>query len=165
LSAASQTNLAAACSYEARKYGVHSGMPVSRAEKLCPGAVFLPVDIERYRCVSADVFAINERFTAQIEKVSIDEAYLAVPSGKGFETARKIRKTVKQELGLPISAGVSINKLLAKMACELAKPDGIKMLRPEDVPKVIWPLPVKELPGVGPHTEKKLKQAGIKTIG
>lgn len=155
----------AACSYEARKYGVHSGMPISRAEKLCPDAVFLPVDIERYRCVSAKVFAIYERFTAQIEKVSIDEAYLALPPEKGFETAQKIRKTVKQELGLPISAGVSVNKLLAKMACELAKPDGIKMLRLEDVPKEIWPLPVKELPGVGPHTEKKLKQAGVKTIG
>jgi DNA polymerase-4 len=69
---------------------------------------------ERYRCISAEVFAIYERFTTQIEKESIDKACLAVPSGKGFETARKIRKTVKQELGLPISAGVSINKLLAK---------------------------------------------------
>lgn len=104
----------AACSYKARKYGVHSGMPINRAEKLCSGAVFLPVDIERYRCVSAEVFAIYERFTPQIEKVSIDEAYLALPAGKGFETARKIKKTVKQELGLPISAGVSINKLLTR---------------------------------------------------
>jgi len=75
-------------------------MPINRAEKLCPDAVFLPVDIGRYRCISAEIFAIYERFTVQIEKVSTDEAYLALPSGKGFETARKIRKTVKQELGL-----------------------------------------------------------------
>jgi len=160
-----QRGVVAACSYEARKYGVRSAMPISRAEKLCPGAVFLPVDIGRYRRVSAEVFAIYERFTAQIEKVSIDEAYLAVPSGKGLETAREIRRTVRQELGLPVSVGVSVNKLLAKMACELAKPDGMRELRLEDVPEVIWPLPVKELPGIGPHTEKKLRRAGIKTIG
>lgn len=160
-----ERGVVATCSYEARKYGVRSAMPMSRAVKLCPNAVFLPVDIARYRRVSAQVFTIYARFAAQIEPVSIDEAYLAVQSGKGVETARKIRDTVREELDLPVSVGVSTNKLLAKMACEMAKPEGIKEIRPEDVPRVIWLLPVRKLPGVGSHTEEKLNRLGVKTIG
>jgi DNA polymerase-4 len=160
-----ERGVVATCSYEARKYGVHSAMPMVQAAKLCPDAVFLPVNMDRYRQVSARVFAVYERFAAKIEKVSIDEAYLAVPAGLGVETASKIREAVRREHGLPVSVGVSVNKLLAKMACELAKPDGLYQVAKEDVPKTIWPLPVNKLHGVGPQTQKKLNRIGIKAIG
>ncbi|WP_424660868.1 DNA polymerase IV [Desulfofundulus sp.] len=160
-----ERGVVATCSYEARKYGIRSAMPVSRAVRLCPDAVFLPVNIARYRRVSAQVLAVYARFAAQIEPVSIDEAYLAVPSGRGMATAGKIREAVRRELNLPVSIGVSVNKLLAKMACELAKPDGLKQIKPEDVPTVVWPLPVRKLHGVGPHTEERLRQLGVRTIG
>lgn len=162
---AGERGVVSTCSYEARKYGVHSAMPMVQAVKLCPEAVFLPVNMERYRQVSARVFQVYDRFTAQIEKVSIDEAYLAVPAGSGVETAGKIRDAVRRELGLPVSVGVSVNKLLAKMACELAKPDGLYQAAKEDVPKIIWPLPVNKLHGIGPQTKEKLNRIGVKTIG
>ncbi|MDI6709238.1 MAG: DNA polymerase IV [Bacillota bacterium] len=153
------------CSYEARKYGVRSAMPVRRALELCPKAVLLPVDMRRYRELSAQVMEVFHRFTPDIEAVSIDEAYLAVKAGRGVETAAQIRDAVRMELGLPVSVGVSGNKLLAKIACEMAKPDGLKALWPADVPAVLWPLPVKVLPGVGPRSEEKLTAAGIRTVG
>ncbi|MDD4239135.1 MAG: DNA polymerase IV [Desulfotomaculaceae bacterium] len=160
-----ERGVVATCSYEARKHGVRSAMPMVQAVKLCPDAVFLPVNMDRYRQVSAQVFAVYERFAAQIEKVSIDEAYLAVPSGVGVETARKIREAVRQELDLPVSVGISTNKLLAKMACELAKPDGLYRVAKEDMPKIIWPLPVSKIHGIGPQTKEKLNRIGVKTIG
>ena len=152
------------CSYEARKFGVHSAMPTARAARLCPGAIFLPVDMDLYRRVSAQVFSIYARYTDHMEKVSIDEAYLAVPQRHGLEIAREIYDAVRQELNLPVSIGVGGNKILAKMACDLGKP-GLRQLRKEDLPGAIWPLPVSKLHGIGPKTENKLKRAGIKTIG
>ncbi|MGI9952536.1 DNA polymerase IV [Moorellaceae bacterium AZ2] len=154
-----------ACSYEARKYGVHSAMPMRRAVKLCPHAIFLPVNMRRYQEVSQEVFRIFERFTPDIEGVSIDEAYLAVPAGQGIKVAQEIRRAVREELDLSLSVGVSSNKLLAKMACELAKPDGWRAVWPEDVPEVIWPLPIRNLLGVGPKTERVFHHLGIYTIG
>jgi DNA polymerase IV len=156
--------VATTCSYEARKYGVRSAMPIRRAVELCPDGVFLPVNMKRYQEVSRQVGEIFEHFTPDIETVSIDEAYLAVKKGHGFATGEMIRTAVKKELGLCISIGVSENKLLAKIACELAKPDHIKALWPEEVPQVLWPLPVRVIPGVGPVTEKKLNSYGIKKV-
>lgn len=153
------------CSYEARKYGIHSAMPMKKAVELCPDAIILPVNMKRYKEMSEKVFQIFERHSPDIEPVSIDEAYLGVKKGEGVETARAIRASVKEELNLPISIGVSINKLLAKIACEQAKPDNLKALWLDDVPKRLWPMPVKVLPGVGPVTEKKLSRYGIKTVG
>lgn len=153
------------CSYEARRYGVHSAMPMRRAVQLCPRAVFLPGNMPRYAAVSRKVMAILERFTPDIEPVSIDEAYLAVPPGSGLETAGEIRRLVRAELDLPISAGVSVNKLLAKIACDLAKPDGRRALWPEDVPAVLWPMPVRTLPGIGPAAAERLHRAGLNTVG
>ncbi len=153
------------CSYEARQFGVRSAMPMKKALRLCPEAVVLPVNMPRYKEVSDQVMDIFDRFTPDIEQVSIDEAYLAVKAGTGLETAREVRFAVREGLGLPLSIGVSINKLLAKIACSLAKPDGIMALYPEDVEKVLWPLPVRFLPGVGPVTEAKLNAFGIKTVG
>ncbi|OPL09857.1 MAG: hypothetical protein AVO34_12960 [Firmicutes bacterium ML8_F2] len=153
------------CSYEARKYGIHSAMPVKKALELCPEAVLLPINMKRYKEVSEKVLKIFERFTPDIEPISIDEAYLAVKENTGCETAVKIRSAVREELGLPISIGVSVNKLLAKIACGLAKPDNLKTLWPKDVPNIMWPLPVKVIPGVGSVTEKKFNLYGIKTVG
>ncbi|MEW5920115.1 MAG: DNA polymerase IV [Bacillota bacterium] len=151
------------CSYEAREHGVRSAMPMRRALKLCPEAIVLPVDMHRYKAASRHVLEIYERFTPDIEPVSIDEAYLAVRDG--YETAKKIRRAVREELSLPLTIGVSANKLLAKIACKLAKPDNEKDIWPEEVPAMIWPLPVSILPGVGPATGRKLRQNGIITVG
>ena len=151
------------CSYEAREYGVHSAMPMRRALKRCPEAIVLPVNMQKYKAVSRQVLEVYELFTPDIEPVSIDEAYLAVR--EGYDTAKKIRRAVRGELSLPLSVGVSVNKLLAKIACELAKPDNEKDIWPEEVPAVLWPLPVNVLPGVGPVTGRKLKQSGVETVG
>jgi DNA polymerase-4 len=96
------------CSYEARTFGVRSAMPMTTAFRLCPQAVFLPVDIARYKQVSKEVIAVYERFTSEMEPASIDEVYLAVPAGKGKETAEAIRSAVAGELSLPVTVGVSV---------------------------------------------------------
>jgi len=153
------------CSYEARVFGVRSAMPMVAAAPLCPHAIFLPVNMARYKEVSRQVLAIYESFMAELEPASIDEVYLAVPAGKGKKVAEAVHLAVRDELSLPVTVGVSVNKLLAKMACELAKPNGVKEIRPGEVPVVIWPLPVKALPGVGPQTEEKLNRMAIHTIG
>lgn len=152
------------CSYEARKYGVSSAMPLKKALELCPGAVFLPVNMVRYAEVSRKVGEIFKRFTPDIEFVSIDEAYLGVSKGAGCYTGEAVRSAVRQELHLPISVGVSANKLLAKIACELAKPDNLGTLWPEEVKELLWPLSVKVIPGIGPKTEQKLRSYGINKV-
>jgi len=152
------------CSYPAREFGVHSAMPVKKALLLCPQAVLLPVDMPKYVEISGQVRRILERFTPDIESVSIDEAYLSVKKGSGYRVGEAIRAAVRSELNLPISAGVSINKLLAKVACELAKPDNIATLWPEQVPEIFWPLPATVIPGIGPATAKKLGSYGISTV-
>ncbi|MEW6545801.1 MAG: DNA polymerase IV [Bacillota bacterium] len=162
---ASRRGVVAACSYEARAYGVRSAMPMRQALELCPRAIVLPVRMSRYRKVSDRVFSIFDRFTPDLEPVSIDEAYLAVPAGKGAEVAQQIRTLVRRELDLPLSVGVSCNKLLAKIACRLAKPDGLRELWPDHVAGILWPLPVGILPGVGPKAEERLLRAGIRTVG
>ena len=152
------------CSYEARQYGVHSAMPMKKALTLCPQAVVLRGNMSRYKAVSQQVRQIFERFTPAIEFVSIDEAYLAVKRGTGCHTGNAIHIAVKEELRLPISVGVSTNKLLAKIACELAKPNKVGSLWLEEVPQLLWPHPVRILPGIGPVTEKNLERHGIKTV-
>lgn len=154
----------ATCSYEARKFGVRSAMPVKKALQLCPEALLLPGNMARYKEVSGQVREIFERFTPDIEFVSIDEAYLSVTQGTGYDLGKAIHFVVRKELHLPISVGVSENKLLAKIACELAKPDNVGTLWPDQVPALLWPLPVKVIPGIGPATEKKLHSYGIKTV-
>ncbi len=152
------------CSYEARQYGVHSAMPMKKALILCPQAVVLRGNMSRYKTVSLQVRQIFERFTPAIEFVSIDEAYLVVKRGTGCHTGNAIHIAVKEELRLPISVGVSTNKLLAKIACELAKPNKVGSLWLEEVPKLLWPHPVRVLPGIGPVTEKNLERHGITTV-
>ncbi len=152
------------CSYEARKYGIRSAMPMKKAISLCPEAVIIRGRMSRYKEVSLQVRNIFERYTPDIEFVSIDEAYLAVKEGRGFETGTAIHDAVRNELHLPISVGVSVNKLLAKIACELAKPNNVDTLWPAEIEEKLWPLLVRALPGVGPVAEKSLNSLGVKTI-
>jgi len=159
-----------AASYEARAFGVRSAMPAVRAERLCPGAVFVAPDFTRYRAVSHDVREIFKRHTDLIEPLSLDEAYLDVTENKtGLPTAtlvaRTIREQIRQELNLTASAGVAPNKFLAKIASDWRKPDGLFVIQPDDVDSFLFPLPVGRLPGVGTVTGQKLAKLGIQTVG
>src|SRR5580700_3503718 len=158
-----------AASYEARRFGVRSAMPASRAERLCPNAVFLPPDFPRYRAVSREVREILQRHTDMVEPLSLDEAYLDVTENKtGLPTAtlvaRTIRKQIRTELDLVASAGVAPNKFLAKIASDWKKPDGLFVIQPDDVNSFLSPLPVGRLPGVGKVTEEKLKGLEIQIV-
>ena len=159
-----------AASYEARTFGIHSAMPAVRAERLCPGAIFVPPDFTRYRDVSRSVREIFKRHTDLIEPLSLDEAYLDVTQNKtGLPTAtlvaRTIRQQIRQELNLTASAGVAPNKFLAKLASDWRKPDGLFVIQPEETDAFLLPLPVGRLPGVGKVTGEKLAKLGIQTVG
>src|SRR5664279_5634746 len=158
-----------AASYEARSFGVHSAMPATRAERLCPDAIFVPPDFTRYRAVSRSVREIFKRHTALVEPLSLDEAYLDVTENKtGLATAtlvaRTIREQIRQELNLTASAGVAPNKFLAKLASDWRKPDGLFVVQPEGIDTFLLPLPVGRLPGVGKVTEEKLEKLRAKTV-
>jgi DNA polymerase-4 len=159
-----------AASYEARAFGVRSAMAALRAERLCPGATFVPPDFTRYRAVSRSTREIFKRHTDLVEPLSLDEAYLDVTENKsGLRTAtlvaRTIREQIRQELNLTASAGVAPNKFLAKIASDWRKPDGLFVIQPEDIDAFLTPLPVERLPGVGKVTAEKLAQLGIQTVG
>ncbi len=142
-------------------------MPLRTAHKLCPNAIFLPVDYEEYSRVSKKFKAVLGEFTETIEDVGIDEAFLDISSvdKSSVEIAKEIKNRIKEETDLNCSIGIAPNKLLAKIASDLDKPDGLTILTEEDVEKRIWPLPARKLWGVGPKTEVYLKRMGIQTIG
>jgi DNA polymerase-4 len=159
-----------AASYEARSFGVRSAMPAVHAERLCPNGILVAPDFPRYRAVSRTVREIFKRHTDLIEPLSLDEAYLDVTENKtGLPTAtlvaKTIREQVRQELNLTASAGVAPNKFLAKLASDWRKPDGLFVIRPEDVDEFLLPLPVGRLPGVGKVTALKLAKLRIETVG
>jgi DNA polymerase IV len=159
-----------AASYEARRFGVRSAMAAIHAERLCPGAIFIPPDFPRYRAVSQSTREIFRRHTDLIEPLSLDEAYLDVTENKtGLATATRvakmIREQIREELQLTASAGVAPNKFLAKIASDWRKPDGLFVIQPEDVDTFLPPLPIGRIPGVGKVTEKRLATIGIKTVG
>jgi len=159
-----------AASYEARKFGVHSAMPMVRAVKLCPQAIVLPVRMERYVEVSQAIHKIFEQFTPLVESVSLDEAFLDVTGSTGLfgsseKIARAIKKEIKDRLGLTASVGVAPNKFLAKLASDLKKPDGFVVISEQNKQDILDPLPVNKIWGVGRVTEKLLRSHGIKTIG
>jgi DNA polymerase IV len=165
-----QRGVVCACSYEARSYGVRSAMAMSRAMRLCPQGVFLPVRMERYRQVSQAVFAIFRRYTDHLEALSLDEAFLDVSDcgrlfGSGVQIAQRIRQEVRSELGLAVSAGVASNKLLAKLASEQAKPDGLCEVSAAEVDRFLLPLPVSALWGVGEVLAKRLQGLGLRSVG
>jgi len=157
-------------SYEARKFGVHSAMPLRTAGRLCPQGVFLPVDGRKYQAESRRVMAILRRFTPQVQPVSIDEAFLDVTAsralfGDGEAIARSIKVAVHAETGLTISVGVAATKLVAKVASDLRKPDGLVVVPPGEEAAFLAPLPISRLWGVGEKTAAALAEYGVRTIG
>lgn len=162
----SSRGVVATCSYEARKFGVHSAMPISRAKKLCPDGIYVYPRMDRYKEVSQQIFSIMREFTPHIEPLSIDEAFLEV---SGMSTmysgpkalGRAIKDRVFEETGLIISAGLAPNKFLAKLASDLDKPDGLVVIPYGREKEILAPLPIKRIWGVGPRTEKILKTGGF----
>ncbi len=159
-------------SYEARKLGIKSGIPISAAKSLAEkdkNTAFLPVDMEYYRSVSERVMEILEAHADSFEQVSVDEAYLDVSSSGSFASAAELAEEIKKEISkkesLTCSIGIGPNKLVAKMAAGVNKPDGLFSVEPGDVKDFLSPLHVKELFTVGPKTEEALSKPGIKTIG
>ena len=165
-----ERSVVCAASYEARKFGVHSAMPASRARRLCAEAVWLPPNFDKYREVSHHIRGIFARHTPLIEPLSLDEAYLDVTEEltgipTATETAQTIRREIREETNLTASAGVAPNKFLAKIASDWKKPDGCFVIRPHQVLDFLEPLPVRKIPGVGKATEKLLVDIGVATVG
>jgi len=158
------------CNYEARKYGIKSGMPITKAWRLCPEAVFLPVNIPLYLQVSSRIMEILSGYADKFESWGIDEAFLDVSSRvKDFEEAKKlalqIKKDIHEKEQLTCSIGVGPNKLLAKIASDIQKPDGLTVVEEKDVKAFLEPLDIDKLLWVGKKTARKLNVLGIKTIG
>ena len=156
----------AACSYEARQFGIHSAMPCSQAYRLCPQAIFVPPRFEAYRAVSNQIRTIFWRYASQVEPLSLDEAYLDVTytaeyDGSATLIARAIKRDILAETRLIASAGVSYNKFLAKIASDMDKPDGLYVIKPEQGETFVANLAIGKFHGIGPATEAKMKKAGI----
>jgi nucleotidyltransferase/DNA polymerase involved in DNA repair len=157
-------------SYEARRFGVGSAMPISQAYRLCPKGVYLPVDMAKYLAVSKEVMSIFRRYTDVVEPVSIDEAFLDVTGsrrafGSGEEIARRLKDAVRRETHLTASVGVAPSKLVAKVASDIRKPDGLCVVEPGQEAAFLAPLPIRRLWGVGPKMEERLAKVGVQTIG
>jgi DNA polymerase-4 len=166
----SRRGVVCAASYEARRFGVRSAMPTARARKLCPDGVFLPPRFERYGELSERVFGIYRRYTPLVEPLSLDEAFLDVSAsralhGSGRDIAAAVKRAVRAECGLSVSAGIAEVKLAAKIATDLGKPDGLVEVPHGGVAAFLAPLPASRLWGVGHVTEEALRRIGIATIG
>ncbi|MBN8830843.1 MAG: DNA polymerase IV [Sphingomonadales bacterium] len=158
----------AAASYEARKFGVRSAMPGAQARRLCPDLLFVRARFEAYREVSQQIRGIFERFTDIIQPLSLDEAYLDVTQNKlgivsATYIAQEIRRLIREETGLTASAGVSCNKLIAKLASDQNKPDGLCVVKPEQAEAFMAAMPVARIHGVGPVTARRMAKLGIHT--
>lgn len=168
---ARRRGVVAAASYEARQYGVRSAMPASVARRLCPDGHFLPSRIARYREVSEQIFQIFGAYSDTVEGISVDEAFLDATHLKLKTMAeverlgRQLKRHIASVTGLTASVGLSHNKLLAKIASDYDKPDGLVHIAPEQVERLLSPLPIRRLPGIGPRTAQKLHASGILTIG
>jgi len=159
----------AAASYEAREYGCHSAMPSSIAKRLCPHAIFVKGSHSTYSQVSKQVFEILERFSPAIQPISVDEAFLDVTGsthlfGSPTQIAIEIRRLVQEELNLTCSVGIAPNKFLAKLASDMNKPDGYTVITHDTIEKILDPLPVEVLIGVGPAAKSKLDRLGVRTV-
>jgi len=154
--------------YEARKYGIKSGMPISKAWQLCPNAIFLPVNIEFYEKVSEQIMKIVKKYSPIYEIVSLDEAYLDISFCKSWKEAENFGKRLKREIfekeKLTCTVGIGPNKTIAKLATEKAKPNGLKVMKPKEIEKFLDPLDIEDLPGIGLKTAEKLKKIGINKI-
>jgi DNA polymerase-4 len=159
----------AAASYESRKFGCHSAQPMVVAKRLCPQAIVVKGRFERYRELSRQIHTLFERFTPIVEPVSIDEAYLDVTDslrlhGDAEGIARMLKTLIRQRTGLTASVGVAENKFLAKLASDMNKPDGLAVILAEDVERLLPPMSVGRIWGIGKKTEERLAEAGVKTI-
>jgi DNA polymerase-4 len=168
--AMSARGVVAAASYAARKFGVRSAMPGFRARELCPEGVFLPSDMKKYVRVSEQVHRIFEEFTPVIEPLALDEAFLDISGsvhlhGNARALAQRLKDRVKAETQLIVSCGVAPNKLVAKIACSLGKPDGLVCVEAAEIRGLLDPLPLRRLLGVGPVAERELRAAGFETLG
>ncbi|MHC1629410.1 MAG: DNA polymerase IV [Methanoculleaceae archaeon] len=156
------------CSYEARVYGIHSGMPISQAYRLCPHATFLQVDIRRYRAVSQRIMDILRSFTDRMEEMSIDEAYLDMSHlgdyGRVEREAMRIKQRIREAEHLTCSIGVGPSRVVAKIASGWKKPDGLTVVPPASVQSFLNPLPVTAIPGIGRKTAAELERMGIRTV-
>ncbi|MCD6083452.1 DNA polymerase IV [Candidatus Aerophobetes bacterium] len=160
----------ATASYEARRYGIKSAMPILKARKLCPDGIYLPPRFERYREISKKIQQILLSYTPKIEPISLDEAFLDLTEtvdnfDLAVAKAAKIQIEIKEKLGLTCSVGVAPNKFLAKLASDMRKPNGFTVIRKEEIEDVLRDLPISRMWGVGRITEKKLNDMGVKTIG
>lgn len=160
----------ATASYEARKYGVHSAMAMAQARRLCPQAIYLPADFDSYARVSRRFRAVLDSFSPVVEQTSVDEAYVDMTGterlfGPPEEAARKLKVHVRNEAKVVGSVGIATNKLVAKVASDASKPDGLLIVPPGGEAAYFAPLPVRKLPGVGPRTEAELKRVGVITVG
>ncbi len=158
------------CSYEARKFGIRSAMPISLAYRRCPHAVFLPVDIDKYRKVSRRIYEIFYEFTPRVEAVSIDEAFLDITEsfhrfGSPLNLCREIKSRIKEEVGLIASVGLAPTKMVAKIASGVGKPDGLVEVDASHLEDFLFPLPVEKLWGVGERVSFVLHRLGMYTIG
>jgi len=153
--------------YEARRFGIHSGMPLRTAYQLCPDALFLPVDYATYVAVSERIKSVLREITSKLEDAGLDEAYLDISDRPepSEVLGKMVKHYIRSAVDLSCSVGIAPNKLLAKIASDLQKPDGLTILNEADIATRLFPLPVRRLPGVGPKTEAALGRLGIHTIG
>jgi DNA polymerase-4 len=166
----SSRGVVSAASYEARKFGVRSAMPIYQARRLCPQGVFVPPRMDRYRELSLEVMAILREFSPQVEPVSIDEAFLDLAGterlhGPPAALASAIKQKILNALHLTCSIGVAPNRFLAKVASDLQKPDGLTVISPDQVADFIEQLAIEKVPGVGPKTQAKIQQLGVRFLG
>ncbi|MFO8166063.1 MAG: DNA polymerase IV [Desulfatiglandales bacterium] len=166
----SRRSVVSTASYEARKFGIHSAMPLFKAKEKCPHGVFLPVRIDEYKMVSRKIMNLLHDFTPLVEQVSIDEAYLDITGtehlfGCPKGIAKQIKKRIGEETGLTCSIGIAPNKFMAKIASDMNKPDGLTIILAGEVEKFLSILPVRKLPGVGKRMAEDLRHHNIKTVG
>lgn len=160
----SERGVVSTCSYEARKFGVHSAMPIFMAKEKCPNGIYISGRYGKYTKVSQEIFKILNEVTPLVEQVSIDEGFLDLSQGKiknGLEAARYIKNKVFREVELTLSIGISYNKFLAKLASDWNKPNGIKEIKKEMVPDILLPLPISKIHGLGKVSVAKLNNMGI----
>lgn len=166
----SARGVVSAASYEARKFGVRSAMPGFRARALCPNGIFIAPNMARYAEVSEQVHSVFQEFTPEIEPIALDEAFLDITGserlfGGPMPLATQLKRRVRELTGLTVTVAVAPNKLVAKIACTLAKPDGLRVVQQSEVRSLLAPLPVRKLWGVGPVLAEKLQRLGIMTLG
>ena len=160
----SERGVVSTCSYEARKFGVRSAMPIFIAQRLCPHGIYLKVRYYRYKEISNRIFEIFREVTPIVEPLSIDEAYLDLSEGKfndGLEAANYIKKRVCEEVGLTLSIGISYNKFLAKLASDWNKPNGIMIITEKMIPDILKSLPISKIYGLGEKSVRKLNKMGM----